>query len=136
MSTEMDSRPLKLPVKPYILVVDDDPQGLRLLSRVIEDAGLPVVGVASAKLAISICKERRPRVVVTDLDMPDLNGLGLARQLTAAHPRLPIVLITGQSLNETELRALGLSFAGVMNKPLDPNEFVQMLGAVGIGGRP
>jgi DNA-binding NarL/FixJ family response regulator len=77
-----------------VLVVDDDPAFRELAQRVLADAGLRVVAQAdSAAAAISAAKAMEPDAVLVDVDLPDRDGIALARELTAL-PWRPRVVLT------------------------------------------
>ena len=88
---------------PFVLLVDDHAPSLRQLQDVVTLFGHPCVSAGSASDALVYCDARSPRVVVTDLSMPDLDGQGLARWLKARYPTLPIILVTGEELDAPTL---------------------------------
>src|SRR3954451_902174 len=76
-----------------ILIVDDDPAFRELARRILADAGFKVVGQAgTAAAAISTAKTMESRAALVDVDLPDRDGLALARELTALPWRAPVVL--------------------------------------------
>src|SRR4051812_12451059 len=93
--------PAGLPDEPFVLLVDDHESCLRLLRQLVETTGHPCVPAESAVDALVYCDSRPPRAVVTDLMMPQIDGQGLARWLKARYPSVPIVLVTGQDLEES-----------------------------------
>ena len=89
--------------------------------------GHPCVSAGSASDALVYCDARSPRVVVTDLCMPDLDGQGLARWLKARYPNLPIILVTGEELDATTLASLRQTFDEVLKKPVDVESLLSVL---------
>src|SRR5690349_20157224 len=76
-----------------VYVVDDDPSVRRALTRLVRSAGNEVEAYGSAREFLEhACGERTPACVVLDVQLPDLSGLELQRELDA---RLPIVFLTG-----------------------------------------
>ena len=73
------------------------------------------------------CDCRTPRAVFTDLTMPKIDGQGLARWLKARYPSVPIVLVTGQHLDEFDLAVLQNTFVAVLKKPIDIPRFLAVL---------
>ena len=97
------------------VLIADDPQLLRqALRRAMEDAGLVVLGEAGdGAEAVSLVDELRPELVIMDVTMPVLGGIEATRRLHAAHPELPIVVLTmhdEDSLREEALRAGASAF--------------------------
>src|SRR4051794_3010449 len=96
--------------KPFVLLVDDDLRTLDRLQRIVQTAGHPCVVAGSPAEALYYCDANRPAVVVTDLAMPRLDGAGLARWLKARYPALPLLLVTGESIDEAERALLSATF--------------------------
>ena len=77
-----------------VLIVDDDPIFRALVRRLLTGAGLVVVGEAeSVAEGLAVAEELRPNAALVDFGLPDGDGLGLARQLTAL-PWQPRVVLT------------------------------------------
>lgn len=104
---------------PYVLLVDDHEPSLRKLHQVVQVAGHRCVMALSASEALRHCDAQRPRLVVTDLSMPNLDGLGLADWMHLRFPSVPLILMTGQFLDPALLATLGRRFTAVMTKPID-----------------
>ncbi len=107
------------PARPYVLLVDDHIPSLRQLRDIVATAGHACRTAGSATEALRQCDLVRPRLVVTDLAMPNLDGQGLARWLHARCPSVPLILLTGEMLDRRALAALRPTFAAVMTKPVD-----------------
>src|SRR6266542_1343848 len=94
-----------------VLLVDDDPFMRRVLGDALEEKGFEVVQAQSGREAMRVIIEgnARPRLVVTDLVMPDTDGRALLGLLRVADqtPRIPIVVVTGQAGMERELEGEG-----------------------------
>ncbi|MEO6810394.1 MAG: response regulator [Isosphaeraceae bacterium] len=110
--------------RPFILLVDDHEPSLRGLSEVMERAGLRCVAAGSPADALVYCNTRRPRVVVTDLAMPEIDGGTLGRLLQARYPGIPLVLITGHDLDDPAVVPLRSIFRAILTKPLEPDEIL------------
>jgi DNA-binding NtrC family response regulator len=113
--------------KPYVLLVDDHEPSLRRLHEVVKGAGHPCVVASSATGALRQCEIRRPQVVVTDLAMPNLDGHGLAHWISARHPSLPLILMTGEHLDPAALAEMRRTFTAVFLKPIDLDLFLKWL---------
>jgi DNA-binding NarL/FixJ family response regulator len=97
-----------------VLIADDHQLLRQALRRAMEDAGLVVLGEAGdGAEAVSLVDELRPELVIMDVTMPVLGGIEATRRLHAAHPELPIVVLTmhdEDSLREEALRAGASAF--------------------------
>ena len=117
-----------LPDSPYVLLVDDEEASFRPLAELVRFAGFASVATRSATDALACCYHRRPDVVVTDLDMPGPDGRALARRLRRRFPGVPIVLVTGQNLDNPDWIVPEGLFESVFTKPLDFDRFITLVG--------
>ena len=78
-----------------ILIVDDEPAVRRIAVLLLESAGFQTLQAGSAEEAISICDTESVAVVLSDVQMPGMNGFALERELQVKHAGLPIVFMTG-----------------------------------------
>jgi DNA-binding NarL/FixJ family response regulator len=97
-----------------VLIADDHQLLRQALRRAMEDAGLIVLGEAGdGEEAVQLVDELRPELVIMDVTMPVLGGIEATRRLHAAHPDLPIVVLTmhdEEALREEALRAGASAF--------------------------
>ena len=109
-----------------VLVVDDSPETLRLLTDAIEAAGMTVLVAREGEHALSIVEKVMPDVILMDALMPGMDGFETCRRLkrnsTLAH--VPVIFMTG--LTETHDIVKGLEAGGVdyVTKPIDPDELL------------
>ena len=102
-----------------VLVVDDSPMDRRTVGTLLE--GIPGVEVCFANNvdeAHSILTSSPPHVVITDLVMPERDGLELISTLVADHPLIPVILMTGRGSEETAVQALQAGAASYVPKSL------------------
>ncbi len=108
---------------PRILVVDDDPRTLRFVRDALAGAGYaPLVTGAPRDLA-RIIRTERPRLVLLDLMLPDVDGIELMGQVPELAD-LPVIFISGYGRDETIARALESGAADYIVKPFSPTELV------------
>ncbi len=110
-----------------VVLVDDEPDFLRLLSLVLSNSGAEVVTCRTALEALSAVESLRPHLVITDIAMPDEDGYALIRKLRAGGSRMPAVAVTGFASGEERDRALSEGFQAFVPKPIDPDELILML---------
>jgi DNA-binding response OmpR family regulator len=103
-----------------ILLVDDDDETRELLREFFDDQGYTVETAVDGTMALSCLTTFAADLVITDLEMPGMNGLELIRWLRAAKPSCPVLLVTARAERELPLRRLGRR-AGFecLRKPLD-----------------
>jgi nitrogen regulation protein NR(I) len=110
-----------------ILLVDDDPGIVDTLSRVLIDEGYEVAVENRGDAGFTRAASEPFNTVITDLKMPGLSGLELVRQLHAARPRLPIILITAFGTTQTAIEATKY---GAYDYLLKPFEIPQLLNLI------
>jgi CheY-like chemotaxis protein len=106
--------------KARVLVIDDDPVIGKSIDRVLSPKGYAVITAADGAQALDRLAREDYDVVFTDIRMPGMDGVEVARQIKASRPWLPVVIVTGygSQASEDEARAVGVS--GFLHKPLSP----------------
>ncbi len=112
-----------------VLVVDDEPEIVRLVRAYLERAGFAVVTAAEGREALAVFRHERPNLVVLDLNLPGLDGLDVCRAMRRASD-VPIIMLTAR-LEETD-RLIGLELGAddYVVKPFSPREIVARVRAV------
>src|SRR5438045_304370 len=111
--------------KKRILIVDDDPDAVEVLSALLQAAGYEVEGAEHAFAAVCAIVREAPDLVVSDIRMPIVDGMGLATELkTHLDTReIPVVAITGFDTPATREAAIKAGYDGYIAKPIDPKRF-------------
>ena len=105
-----------------ILIVDDEAGMQRLLSRVLGRQGYAAVPVGSASEAMQLIAADSFDLVVTDIQMPEKNGLELLRDIKAFDPSLPIIVMTAYGTVESAVEALRNGAYDFITKPFETDE--------------
>ncbi|MGA8393584.1 MAG: response regulator [Burkholderiaceae bacterium] len=112
---------------PMVYLVDDDPDLLKAIGRLIESAGLKVATFASARLFLDGYNPDTPGCLVLDLAMPGFNGLELQQALEQQASPLPIIFLTGRGDIASTVQAMKHGAADFLTKPV---EATVLIGAV------
>jgi FixJ family two-component response regulator len=120
-----DTCPANLPI---VYVLDDDARVRKALARLLRSAGHQVELYASVHELLRSVSSDRPGCLVSDLRLPEMDGLDLLAQLRIAEHRIPIVFITGYGDVATGVRAMKFGAVDFLTKPVNDEE---LLGAVG-----
>ena len=112
-----------------ILVVDDHPDSVDSLSRLLQAHGHETACAYDGRQALDVFRQFEPAVVVLDIDMPILDGYGTARALRLApSPRLPVlVALTALSGHETRRQAFDAGFDAHMTKPARIDALLELM---------
>jgi two-component system, OmpR family, alkaline phosphatase synthesis response regulator PhoP len=112
-----------------ILVVDDEPQIVRLVRDHLEAAGLSVLEAADGNAALRVAASGHPDLIVLDLGLPGLDGLDVTRKLRKDNA-VPIIMLTARSDESDKLVGLELGADDYLTKPFSPKELVARIRAV------
>jgi two-component system response regulator PilR (NtrC family) len=102
---------------PTILIVDDEPNIIQILEIVLLDEGMEVLASDSGRKALDILKEKEVDVVISDIRMPDLSGVGLLREAKQFAPDAVFIMITAFAGTETAIEALQHGAFDYITKP-------------------
>jgi CheY-like chemotaxis protein len=112
-----------------ILIVEDNPDNMKLFRWTLEDAGYQVVGGATAEEGLKLLNERSFDLVIMDISLPGMDGKEATRRLRA-NPRfaaLPIVAVTASVVKEEVASVEASGVTAVTFKPIDEQEFLQLV---------
>jgi two-component system response regulator GlrR len=115
------------PKKGRILLVDDDPGLLRLMSIRLAQYGFSVDEADSAATALQAIQARRPDAVITDLRMDGMDGIGLLSALQEKHPGVPVIMLTAHGTIPDAVKATQGGALAFLTKPVDRTELLQAL---------
>ena len=117
-------------------IVDDDPDTLALVSRLLTEAGHEVIVRASSAGAVRDIPEARPDCVITDLMMPGMDGFELTRELRrrAELSGMKILILSAKSYDFDRRRAKEMGADGYLTKPIDRETFLQSIDEI-VSGR-
>ncbi|MFV2021244.1 response regulator transcription factor [Micromonospora sp. LOL_023] len=113
-----------------LLVVEDDPNILELLSASLRFAGFDVATATSGSAALNAARERRPDLVVLDVMLPDLDGFEVIRMMREAGTRTPVVFLTARDATDDKIRGLTLGGDDYVTKPFSLEELTARIRAV------
>ena len=119
--------------RPHVLLVEDDRDTREMYSEYLSYSGLTVTQAATGRNALEQVRAHPPDIVVTDIAMPEMDGLELSRRLRADPPTrdLPIIAVSGQA---TE-RAREAGADVVLDKPCEPDTLLNVIEGVLKGPR-
>ena len=109
-----------------ILIVEDDFELRKTIAEVIKNCGYDICEAESGATALKKIIERRPNVIISDLDMPNGSGLDLAKAMTKHHLKIPFVLLTGRHELNTECYTEP-TIRHIVFKPFKPQEILSLI---------
>ena len=113
--------------KASLLLVDDDPDLLRLLSIRLKANSYDVNAVESGQKALAAIAASRPDLVLTDLRMDGIDGMALFQEIQAQYPGLPVIILTAHGTIPDAVDAVKRGVFGYLTKPYDAGELLHQI---------
>lgn len=115
-----------------ILVVDDEPHIIEIVSDYLKQAGFRVITAADGQLALTMARHEQPDLIVLDLLLPEMDGLDVCRHLRQdpGLGNVPIIMLTARVEEIDRLIGLELGADDYVSKPFSPRELVARVRAV------
>jgi two-component system response regulator HydG len=115
------------PPRSTVLIVDDDAATRQGLTALLESWGYRTREAADGMAALAACDQELPHAIVTDLMMPQLNGLEFIAALGARVQQVAVIFVTGQAAVDTAVQAIKLGAYDYLPKPLEPPRLREVL---------
>ncbi len=113
-----------------VLVVDDEPNIVDVISMALRYEGFEVASAATGAEALSAVRTQRPHVMLLDVMLPDMEGFDVARRLGAERARVPIIFLTARDATEDRVRGLTVGGDDYVTKPFSLEELVARVRAL------
>ena len=109
-----------------ILCVEDNPQNMRLVRKILTGAGYQVIEATDGLSALEIITDQHPDLVLLDINLPDIDGLEVTARVKA-NPTLseiPLIALTANAMHGDRERCLAAGCSGYVPKPITKNELL------------
>jgi two-component system OmpR family response regulator len=127
---ESTAAPARRQPEARLLVVEDEPNILELLSASLRFAGFEVATAADGYEALRAAQRHRPDLVVLDVMLPDLDGFDVARRLRSGDARIPVLFLTARDATEDKVTGLTIGGDDYVTKPFSLEEVIARIRAV------
>jgi CheY-like chemotaxis protein/HPt (histidine-containing phosphotransfer) domain-containing protein len=107
-----------------IFLVDDEPEILAITQEYLESKDFRVKTFSNANLALAELKVEVPDLIISDIKMPEMNGIEFVKEVNKVKPHLPVIVVSGFVTKEVCLEALSCGVSGVLEKPFDPDTLI------------
>jgi two-component system, cell cycle response regulator DivK len=120
-----------------ILLIEDNPANLELATYLLQTGGYEVLTAEDGEEGLALLEQQRPDIVVTDLQMPVLDGYEVLRRLREdpSFDAMPVIAVTAFSMSGDRAKVLSAGFDGYLSKPIVPEIFVSQIDAFLKAGR-
>ncbi|WP_236021463.1 response regulator [Geomesophilobacter sediminis] len=117
-----------MPTQPKRILVVDDEENARIgLSRLLAKEGFQVDCVANGFEALNYLREQEVNLIVTDINMPEMNGIAFLKELNRSYPQSNVIMITAYGGVESYIEAMNLGAFEYINKPVKIDELKSIL---------
>src|SRR6201986_5164293 len=113
-----------------LLVVEDEPNILELLSASLRYAGFDVITASGGSEAVQAAQRHRPDLIVLDVMLPDMDGFDVIRRLRGGGARIPVVFLTARDATDDKIRGLTLGGDDYVTKPFSLEELVPRIPSI------
>lgn len=110
-----------------ILLVDDEENARIALSRILSKEGYLVDSVSNGYEALNYLREREVNLIVTDINMPEMDGISFLREINKSFPGSNVIMITAYGGVESYIEAINLGAFEYINKPVKVEELKSIL---------
>ncbi len=119
-----------------ILIVDDEENARLGLSKLLLQEGYEVASVANGNEALQYLRQQRVNLVISDINMPEMNGLAFLRELNRHYPSTHVIMITAYGGVESYLEAMNLGAFEYIHKPIKLDELKMVMNKIDGSVRP
>lgn len=115
-----------------LLIVDDSPSVRQMVEMTLKSVGYTVKAAKDGQEALNFCKTERYDFVLTDQNMPNMDGITLIKSLRAmpAYARTPLIVLTTEASDMMKQKGKAAGATGWMVKPFDPKKLLEVVSKV------
>jgi two-component system, response regulator, stage 0 sporulation protein F len=110
-----------------ILVVDDEENARIALSKILTREGYEVASAGNGYEALNYLQGKEVELIITDINMPEMNGLSFLRELSRSHPDSNVIMVTAYGEVESYIEAMNLGAFEYINKPVKIDELKKII---------
>ena len=116
-------------MKEKILIVEDNPQNMRLLEMTLRDGSYNLLKATDGEEALDMAMREQPDLIIMDIQLPKLNGLEVTRKLRQSpeFSHIPIIAITAYAMKGDEQKAIDAGCDAYLSKPFNIHELTGMI---------
>ena len=107
-----------------VLIVDDEEELAKTIAELLEIRGIQSRTASDSEKALALINSQPPDVVVLDLMMPGIGGLGILKQIKTMESKIPVILLTGYGSNEMTIEGMNLGAFDYVLKPCNLDDLI------------
>jgi len=115
--------------KARILYIEDNPDNMILVKRILEIEGYEVIGALTGREGLTKAIQNKPDIVITDINLPDIDGYEITHNLKTdkATAHIPVVAMTANVMQKDRENVFGAGCDGYITKPIDVDELPEQI---------
>jgi two-component system chemotaxis response regulator CheY len=111
-----------------VVIVDDSDFSRSIIRKMLTEEGIEIVGEASsAETALTVIKEKKPNIVITDIVMPEISGIELTEKINQNFNDISVIVISSLSQEHVVLEAIGAGASDFIAKPIQKQQLIDSL---------
>ena len=112
-----------------LLIIEDNPQNFYMMRFLLEKNGYPVIGAETGRKGIDAALAHRPRAILLDIQLPEMDGYAVAAELKTLPDMadIPIIAVTSYAMAGDREKVLAAGADGYIEKPINPDTFVDQI---------
>ena len=116
-------------MKNRVLVIEDNPNNLRLITYALERAGYQIIGVGTGEEGVELAFSEKPFFIIMDIQLPGIDGLEATRRIRASSTNgdVPIIAMTSYAMRGDREKLLESGCSGYFEKPINPLTIVKQI---------
>jgi len=116
-------------MKPMLLIIEDNPENFYMMQYLLQNSGFDVVGAETGRSGIQKAMHYHPAAILLDIQLPEMDGYAVAKELKALPElaKIPIIAVTSYAMAGDRENILAAGANGYIEKPIDPDSFVQQI---------
>ena len=109
-----------------ILIVEDNPQSLKLVRDILQIKGYQTIEAETGEEGVRLAHERRPALILMDIQLPGINGIEALQRLRAdpVTSATPVIAVTASVMTQDRSRIMAAGFNGFQSKPISVNQLL------------
>lgn len=116
--------------KKRILIVDDEENARNGLAKLLSREGYEIATAANGNEALNYLRGSEVQLIITDINMPEMNGITFLRELNRAHPASNVIMVTAYGEVESYIEAMNLGAFEYVNKPVKVEELIKIIAKI------
>lgn len=116
--------------KKRILIVDDEENARNGLAKLLSREGYEIATAANGNEALNYLRGSEVQLIITDINMPEMNGITFLRELNRTHPASNVIMVTAYGEVESYIEAMNLGAFEYVNKPIKVEELIKIIAKI------